>query len=151
MKTFLCVSLLVIAFSCSFGQKQDIAESKVPETIRKDLLSKFPEARGRTWKTKNGDYEVDFYFKSKKHEVKYNSDGSWKKTSWDIDKKEVPAAVFNSLRASDYASWDVDDIEFVKNKESNSLYWIKVEKGKTTAELLFNASGELIKSEEKQD
>ena len=55
MKRFAGMVIMILFTGYSFGQKKDISESKVPENIKKDLLLKYPQAKGRTWKVKEGE------------------------------------------------------------------------------------------------
>lgn len=148
MKT-LSLLLLIALSSTTFAQKQDVKEKDVPLIILNSFTTKFPEAKTRTWKTKNGDYEVDFYIKLKKHEAKYQADGKWKKTSIEIHKKEVPEVVFNSLKTSEFSNWMLDNTYLVEDIENKDLYLLKVLKGSNVMELLYKSNGDLLKAKNK--
>lgn len=147
----LSLLLLIALSSTTFAQKKDVREKDVPVSILNSFTAKYPAAKTRTWKTKNGDYEVDFYISLKKHEAKYQADGTWKKTSVKIDKKEVPEVVFNSLKSSEFSNWTLDDTYLVEDIENKDLYMFKVLKGSNVMELLYKSNGDLLKAKNKTD
>ncbi|HET6243120.1 MAG: PepSY-like domain-containing protein [Bacteroidetes bacterium] len=143
--------LVVILFiSCSvYAQKKDVQESAVPKLIKDNFSTKYPDAKNRSWKTKNGDYEVDFNFESKKLEAKYTTDGTWKKTSMNINKKELPSTILESHNKSEFRSWMIDDIKQIETPDYKILYFIRVVKARNITELLYNPLGELMKVTDK--
>lgn len=149
MKKIHLFLLVFFITSAVYAQKEDVKESSVPEAIKNSFNKKYPDAKHRSWKTKNGDYEVDFYFENKKHESKYTLDGTWQKTTRNINKKDLPAPVIESHNKSEFQSWMIDDIELVETPDYKILYYIKVVKARNVTELLYNPTGELMKAKDK--
>lgn len=147
----LSLLLLILLSSTISAQKKDVSEKDVPAAIINTFIAKYPTAKTRTWKTKNGDYEVDFYINLKKYEAKYEADGKWKKTSVKINRKEVPEAVFNSFKASEFSNWTLDDTYLVEDSENKNLYMLKAVKGSNVMELLYKSNGELLKAKNKTE
>ncbi|MDQ3190431.1 MAG: PepSY-like domain-containing protein [Bacteroidota bacterium] len=143
--------LLIVLFisSAVYAQKENVQETSVPKQIKDNFLAKYPTAKSRSWKTKNGDYEVKFYVENKKHESKYNLDGTWKKTTKNINKKDLPTPVIDSYNKSEFNSWMIDDIELVETPDYKILYYIKVVKARKITELLYDPTGELMKATDK--
>lgn len=144
------VLLLMLLPVVVVAQKKDVRESKVPEAVRASFTKQYPDTKNREWKEKNGDYEVDFTIGNKKYEAKYEADGRWKKTSIDMNKRDVPQAVMKAVEASQFAKWMLDDAELVQTPKYKTLYMVKVVKGFQETELLYTPTGELLKAKEKK-
>jgi putative PepSY-like beta-lactamase-inhibitor len=143
------ILLLLFITSSAFAQKKEIREKDVPPAVIQSFIKKYPEAKTRTWKTKEGEYEVDFYISQKKYEAKYETDGKWKKTSFKINEKEVPSNVMNAFKQSEYGKWSLDDSYSVENTDHKNLYLLKVMKGNNIMELLYTSNGDLLKAKSK--
>lgn len=131
------------------AQKKSVKEGEVPEAVKKNFTAKYPDAKTRTWKTKNGNYEVDFYIDMKKYEAKYEGSGEWKKTGMEISKKELPEVVSNAWKSSEFGSWFLDNTEQVETPDHKVLYQLKLTKNGNEMELLYTPSGELMKAKNK--
>jgi hypothetical protein len=149
MKTIVMMILGLLVIQPAVAQKKDVREKEVPAVVLQALLKKYPEAKTRTWKTKNGEYEVDFYKGSKKFEAKFEGDGAWKKTSFKVSEKDVPDAVRAAFRRSEQASWQVDDYYNVEDADAGILWMVKAVKGQETMELYYRPDGDLFKAKSK--
>ncbi len=147
-KSHLLIMLLLIT-STLYAQKKEVQESTIPKQIKENFSSKYPKAKHTSWKIKDGAYEVKFYNENKKHESKYNIDGSWKKTTVNINKKDLPSPVIEALSKSEFNSWMMDDIEIIETPDYKILYYIKVVKARNVTKLLYDPSGELMKVTDK--
>jgi hypothetical protein len=149
MRKMYLMLLMIFSAVSVMAQKQDVKESEVAAAVRNSFFAKYPDAKTRTWKMKNGEYEVDFFIGMKKYEAKYEADGKWKKTAMDIDKKNLPAEVIDAWRGSDFGKWMLDKIEQVETPEHKALYLVKVIKGMNEMELLYTPAGQLLKAKDK--
>lgn len=150
MKTVMMVLMMLLP-AAVFAQKKDVKESDVPAAVKNNFMAKYPNTKNREWKVKNTDYEVDFMMNNKKYEAKYEADGTWKKTSLEISKRDVPAVVINSWKSSEFGKWMLDDAEQVETIEYKMLYLVKVVKGMQEMELLYTPAGELLKAKDKNE
>jgi hypothetical protein len=151
MKAWNAFVLLLFLGTSVNAQKKDIKEKEVPQVVLQSLISKYPDAKTRTWKTKDDTYEVDFFIGMKKYEAKFESTGKWKKTSKKIDEKDIPDQVKATFKESEYAKWTIDDVYSVDDSENKDMFLYKVGKGKNIMELLYSSSGDLIKAKNKTE
>ena len=131
------------------AQKKDINELNVPAEVRKVFLERFTDAKNKFWKTKNGAYEVDFNLNSNKFEAKFDGDGTWKKTTKNISRSAVPELVINKWKASEYGKWILDKTQQVSTPDYKDLYLLRLIKGRTELEILYDDKGEIMKMKEK--
>ena len=150
MKTIGLIIAMLLS-GAAIAQKKDIREKEVPSAVFQAFTQKYPEAKTRTWKTKNDEYEVDFYVSMKKYEAKLEADGKWKKTSYKVTERDIPSAVTGAFKASEFAGWSMEDGYSVETPEAKNLVMLKVTRSKDTMELLYSATGDLIKAKKKTE
>jgi uncharacterized membrane protein YkoI len=139
------ISLLLIGCLCSFALAygQDLKESDVPLKVRETFKSLYPDTYVYEWEweKKKGLYEAEFILKGKKHEGYFAPDGTWKKTTQDIKKHEVPEAIWRSIGQSAYAGWEIDDTEIHHTPQHKVVYEIEVKQKKQKVKLYYLPDG----------
>lgn len=144
MKTtvvLICVALYSISLN-----GQELKERDVPAIVKDSFKAKYPNVYVYEWewKKKNLVYEAEFIINSIKYDAHFSKDGIWLKTNNEIHKTEIPQAIWNSISASEYAAWEVDDVEHQSNATYQSMYEIEVKKGKKEVLLYFLTDGRRI-------
>ena len=72
----------------------------------------------------DGFLEVEIRHDGREKELLFNGAGEWVKTSWEVRVRELPAAVTDAIRRSDYASFGIDGADFVETPDGD---WYEVE------------------------
>ena len=120
--------------------------SSLPESVQKAFNDKYPNARFDEWEMKHGYYVLDFRNAGTSAEAWFNSH-QWVMTETDIRQDGLPVAVAQALQASKYATWRIDDIDFVERATMEPLYVIELEQGEAEVELTYLSDGTLIKED----
>lgn len=75
--------------------------------------------------------EVDIFHEGKHKDVRFNQNGAWYSTSWDVCRNELPEAVESTLAAqiNANAGYHFDDAEHIEEAAGNAKYYrIELEK-----------------------
>lgn len=93
-------------------------------------------------------YEVDFMMESKPYRSIFSRIGEFIETRRIIKEDELPSAVSNALKKGEYKDWElVGEREKVeKTPKKETLYRVRVRKGKERQVLLFDSNGKLVQA-----
>lgn len=72
-----------------------------------------------------------------------NGAGEWVCTQWDIRYGELPQDVAEAIAASQWASYYIDDIEFIQSP-SGEYYLVELERGEREVTLRIDAQGRIL-------
>jgi hypothetical protein len=149
-KWFFLFAVALTSFTfVSCDEDDDNDGVRVPEELNVALRAKYPNAKGVEWEAKAGYYVADFYEAGAEKDVWFTSMGEWKMTETDlgVNVDKLPVAVKNAFLASEYATWEVDDLDMYE-REDMTFYLVEVEKnGEKDRNLYYNAEGGLLKDE----
>lgn len=69
--------------------------------------------------------EVDIFHEGKHKDVRFNQNGAWYSTSWDVRRNELPEAVESTLAAqiNANAGYHFDDAEHIEEAAGNAKYY----------------------------
>lgn len=129
-----------IALGC-----EDDPEVNVPVEVQKSFTQKYPSASRVEWEDNAGYKVADFSYNSVETSAWFDTHGNWYMTESDIPFSALPLVVQTSFKASELASWRVDDVDMIEKKDSETLYIIEVEQGESEADIYYSADGILIK------
>lgn len=115
----------------------------VSADIREILKQKYPDANIIDIETKNGMQEIDILENGISKEVVFHNN-TWKSTSREVSKAEVPTVVMDAYRHSEYGKYRIDDIYFFETPES-SYYRFDLEQGNSEVKLNIDTMGKIIK------
>ena len=83
----------------------------------------------------DGYLEVEIRHEGREKEVLFDGRNDWVLTRWDVSYRDLPEAVVEAFRQSDYARWEVDDIYYAETP-SGEWYVFEVEDDRTDRERL---------------
>lgn len=83
----------------------------------------------------NGYLAVEIRHDGREKEVLFDGQNNWVLTRWDVSYRDLPDAVAEAFRQSDYARWEIDDIYYAVTP-SGDWYVFEVEDDRTASERL---------------
>lgn len=110
------------------------------EAVIRFIANKYPGARILESDNDEGLLEVEIYHDTREKTVYFDGSNGWLRTQWDVRRQELPEAVARAIAESQYASYRIDDIEYVQNP-SSEYYRIELEHGDDEVSLNIHADG----------
>lgn len=107
--------------------------------IQDSLKQRYPEATVIEIRHDKGKLEIAMLDQHKPKEVIFNG-SNWLSTSWEVSKAEVPSAVMNAFRRSDYGKYRINSIHFYETP-ARSFYRFELEHGSETISLPIEPDG----------
>lgn len=105
------ITLILVVFSMSYSQAQDVFTSEVPSVILNNFNLKYPKAKDVEWEKKGTNYQVEFELGwNKDHEIWYTPTGKIVKHKEDISKNKLPDKVQNVIKTN-FKNYRVHDVE----------------------------------------
>lgn len=105
------VLIRAVADTDGDDDNEDMLPSELPSAVTDFLASRYPGARIVDAEYEHDRYEVEFVDGRTPREAIFSRSGEWIVTRTEVRRADVPAVVLDALRASPYASWEVDDID----------------------------------------
>lgn len=96
----------------------------VPTDVDTFIRENYPGATILEQEIDNGYLEVEIRHDGREKSVLFNGAGAWVKTTWEVRRNELPAAVTQTVAASQYASWEFDGADFVQSPDGE---WYEIE------------------------
>lgn len=125
------------------GDFEHLPAAGLPQALKDYIETHYAGARIIEYETKNGQTEVDIFHANKHKEVKFDRQGQWVSTEWDVLAAEVPAAVMDVIRTR-YASYQIDDIDYIERAAGVPLYVFELEKGEEEILVKVDESGTVV-------
>lgn len=142
--------ILIKAVADSHGN--DDSEKYLPpalsEKITTYISTNYPQARILETESEKGVVEVDIIDGNIHKELFFNTDGEWLYTKTSIKESTVPQNIMDALRASTYASYTIDDVDYYETPQRN-YYYFELESPSQDVELIITLEGniEVVKTE----
>ncbi len=147
MKTLKMVSTVVLtSVMFSFCSAQD----KVPQNVKDAFAKKFPTAKSVKWDKENSnEWEAEFKMDKLEYSANFLDDGSWTETEHEVNEKDIPATVKNSL-AQNFAGYKTKEME-ISETVAGMMYEFEVKKGESEMEVAIDKMGNVTKKEMKNE
>lgn len=150
-----CVALLGAAplASAQTGSVAAANEADIPASVVGAIRSQYPNVVVTDWDWEDdlGMYEAEFKMNGREHEAYITPEGTWVRTKTKIKRDQMPAAVMNAIRSSEYGSWRMDDFVEMDTPDKGKLYKVEVEKGNQEFYLKYDANGNLVEKMSKEE
>jgi uncharacterized membrane protein YkoI len=141
MRNVFLMMVLVAAFG--FAACAQTAKD-VPAKVTAAFSEKFPDAKKVKWDKENDqEWEVEFKMNGKEYSANFNVGGMWMETEYEISKKDIPAAVQQTLD-TDFAGYKIEEAE-ISETADGAVYEFEIEKDKLEMEVVISPAGEVVK------
>lgn len=108
------LSFGVILACCDDRDDDHLLPQQLPQAVTEFIAQQYPGARiigGERERNPLYVLEVDIYDGSVLREVRFDAANQWVQTKTEILLSEVPSAVLDALRASQYGTWRIDEVD----------------------------------------
>ncbi len=125
------------------------AQNDVPEAVIANFDKMFDGAKSVKWDQLNEDneYETAFKYKRKRMTAKFDPEGNWLETEYEIKDSELPAAVKMVIKL-EYADHEIDGVEKISTPERKETFEVAlVDEKDLTWKVVFTASGKELEKE----
>jgi hypothetical protein len=144
---FIFLSLFIAISLTSCEKDDDIRLSQVPDGVMATFQSLYPQAEYVEWEKKKDYYVADFFLGGTDLQVWINKSGAWSMTESDVRLANLPEAVQNAFKSSQYADWHIEDLDEYERTD-RTFYLIEIEKkGQRDRKLFYAEDGKLLKDE----
>lgn len=114
----LCLCSLTLLAACSNNrQKQKAPAENIAAPIRDFLKQKYPTVTILKSEKENNGTEVDIQEKNQHKEVWFDTKDQWVSTHWEINARNVPAAIMDALQSSAYNQYKIEDITVIERPD----------------------------------
>lgn len=132
----------ILMITISVSKAQDIPESEIPVSVKKNFSNFFQDAENIKWQKSVDNYIVLFNKGEVKGKAILNQRGNLIRGEEDVAEKDLPANI-KPIIEKDCAGYTITRIVKVQ-ENARFFYSIETMKGKENKTLLFNTNGELI-------
>jgi len=134
--------VLTLSVNSIFAQT-DVETTKVPKNIMEAFKAKYPNDENEKW-TKDGknNYTVVFKINKKKCRSTYSKDAKWQGASIALAFDELPDAVKDAFKKTEYAAWKIQDV-MKSESELETIFTITAKDKKEQKFLTFLPDGKL--------
>ena len=147
-KTFLSlVFLLGLSYAWAACDDDD-NRYKPSEEIITSFNSQFPGVKNVEWEKKNVYQVADFMQDGVEKEAWFDSAGNLLLTEEDLPYSLLPATIREWIASSEYAAWQIDDVDKVIRNGQATVYVVELESGKSEVYIYFTETGEWIKTQQ---
>lgn len=147
MKKALLSLLFLLGISFTWAACDDDDDNYSPSSeVVSAFKAKFPGAEKVEWKKKNVYQVADFTQNGVETEAWFDAAGKLILTEIDVAYSQVPVAAREWIAASEYAGWEIDDVDKVVREGMATVYVVELESGKNEVDVYFSETGEWIKT-----
>lgn len=93
------------------GDHEDMLPQELSQAIKDFIAQKYPGSRIVDAEHEKGNFEVEIVDGRTSREVCFGEGDVWLWTKTEVRSSEVPPVVMQTLQASQYAGWEIDEVE----------------------------------------
>lgn len=117
--------------------------AQTTDAILAFVYEKYPNARLVEIEVEHIFTEVEIIHDGHSKEVRFDNQGNWVSTSWDLRWNEIPAAITQALAGSKYSGYVIDDAEYFETPQGD-YYELELEQGKSEIMVKMDTNGQFI-------
>lgn len=127
------------------GDYDPTFEPSLPaSTIVNYISDNYPDAEILDYDRQKHHTEVEILDGGVVREVYFDKDNAWLRTHTELSAQDLPDAVKQTIAASEWAEWAIDEVENVVDKDGE-YYLVELESADKEISLRITPSGEIIK------
>jgi uncharacterized membrane protein YkoI len=147
MKNLIFVLSLIAFFSLNACGQTD---KDVPANVKTAFLQKFPNAIKVKWDNEEQHkWEAEFKMDGKEYSANFDTTGVWKETEFEINVKEIPAAVKTTLD-KEFAGYKIKESE-ISETPGGKVYEFELKKSGEDLEVVIDLNGKVISKDDADD
>lgn len=140
----LLVAIALCSLSLTACSDDDDDDNVTPSTtVQEAFEALYPDVTVQEWELEGTYYVADFRLDGASSEAWFTADGEWVKTETDVTYASLPDAVKATL-SEQYASYTIDDIEYVETPSSGNYYLVELELGSQDIYVKIDAEGNVL-------
>ena len=126
LRSYLPALLLLLFLAACVEATED---GPLPDKIIEEWKRRYPDAdRIKDWEVDgNGYYEVRFKDDGQKLRADFTHYGQWIETEYSLDYKDLPKAVKEAIKESEYDKDDIDEVEHTDHYRRGTFYDVEFE------------------------
>lgn len=137
-------ALFSIAFLAACGQKNP------PENVKQEFSKKFTEAKSVKWESEEStEWEAGFKLGGKEMTASFDLSGKWLETETEVNVKELPAPVANSLK-NEFPGMKVKECSIIENPEIKG-FEIALKSKENELTVIIGSDGTVLKKESNEE
>ena len=129
------------------GNNQDSGNNpylpdQTPNSIEEQIQEMYPDAWIIETDREQGQIEVDILHNHIGKEVRFDTNGNWLQTSWDVRVQDLPESITAYVNTH-FAGYRIDDADYYETPSGN-LYKLEVEQGASEQTFFLDTEGNLV-------
>lgn len=124
------------------GEYKFNSDEDTPQAVQESFNQEFASAEDVEWEEREGGYEAEFEEYNTEKTARFTESGMLEHVRTEIDKKELPDAVMESLN-NDFGDYRIKGT-YMLEQDNGTFYKVKVKKDGKTEKLIFDDTGSLI-------
>lgn len=151
MKKLVLLAIIALGAVSLQSCDNDDDNLKVSPTLQGAFESHFPNIGYVEWERQGSLYEADFFDDGLECTAWFTENGTWLMTEYDARFNDLPKVVQDAFQISEYASWHIDDVDIIEQKDMATKYVIEVENRDMDLVLVYFEDGTLISDNQSQN
>lgn len=116
----------------------------VPIKVQESFEIKFSNIKKVQWESEaNNEWEAEFKKNGNEYSAKFNKEGVWLETEYEIKIKNLPEAVKNKIQ-NNYNGYKIEEAEHISTPKYEVVFEIEIENGVLEIELIIDSEGNII-------
>lgn len=148
MKKIIMLLCAIVMITINLAAQVE-SSAEVPAAVEKAFSEKYSDATDVLWEQEKGGWEADFILSGQEYEAMFSADGSWMKTSQEIDPSEIPASVMSALE-TEVPGLLIDEVEIMQTP-SGKFYEIEAELAGKEMTILTDLDGKILQKDTGKD
>jgi hypothetical protein len=138
---------IVFAGGCAKNSYEKIGAIEPPETIADSFKELYPNATNAIWRVDNGYYVITFENQGFQNKAWLNFKGKYVMLASSIPTEEIPNAIDDSIKNSEYSEGLIIEIDIVTQTGMGTRFVVKVDRNNAYYNLYYTKFGGLLKTE----